>query len=438
MKNPVLLILLFCCCWLVPSAPILADVSDDASTVQATRPTRKKASELFQAAVPVRSHAMPGEKSEPDFTVGFYFGALAFLVILSLLVGVWFGFSLLFYYSFFASLIGLFQCIKEGFVFVPFPASDLFHSQNVPMIVWVAGWWSFLRFSARLFSFYGVSILRGIPDWAHLVLAGAAVSLGMFLHAPWLAFLLPILVVAPYFIRELRHLFRHTDAANKSKLGTYLTGAAGLTIIMVSYSFDSAAPHVSNHWRLVGMFFALTAFNLSILAHFRRELQTINRNSPLFLINKVEARATHSVPSDALNPPSILPKQPAGSDSPLNANTYNPTTPNIPKKIALPGGLLLQPDDIAYIEAARHYTHLYYNDRSRGFDRLRLSFTQALENFIPTGFIQTHRGYAVNPASIQRKYAAEIQLTNGLKVPISRTYKAKEPESSLESVGEKS
>ena len=84
-----------------------------------------------------------------------------------------------------------------------------------------------------------------------------------------------------------------------------------------------------------------------------------------------------------------------------------------------PDTVSLPVDDIRYFEGARKY-QLVHIDRREEPLRIALSMKQLEEEFAPRGFLRVHAGFLVNARYIRRLGAADVTLTDGTVLPVSR------------------
>ncbi len=79
----------------------------------------------------------------------------------------------------------------------------------------------------------------------------------------------------------------------------------------------------------------------------------------------------------------------------------------------------LRLDEIIYFEADGNYLKLFTpSDEYRFRDTLG-----AVENALSAyGFVRIHKGFLLNQAAVKKLYADEIELTNGNRLPIGRSY----------------
>lgn len=79
----------------------------------------------------------------------------------------------------------------------------------------------------------------------------------------------------------------------------------------------------------------------------------------------------------------------------------------------------LRLDEIIYFEADGNYLKLFTtNDEYRFRDTLG-----AVESSLSDcGFVRIHKGFLLNQAAVKKLYADEIELTNGSRLPIGRSY----------------
>lgn len=85
------------------------------------------------------------------------------------------------------------------------------------------------------------------------------------------------------------------------------------------------------------------------------------------------------------------------------------------------GGILtLKSKQIRYIEGSRNYQMLY---TAAGPEPIEVKMTMdRLENLMePHGFIRIHKGYLVNYRYVQRIYANQLFLQDGIPLPIGRS-----------------
>lgn len=78
---------------------------------------------------------------------------------------------------------------------------------------------------------------------------------------------------------------------------------------------------------------------------------------------------------------------------------------------------VLNTKDILYIESQAHYLCIYMIEESI---KIRSKLNEFLEG-IEENFLRVHQSFAVNMAYIKRLEHAEIELTNGNRIPISRS-----------------
>lgn len=354
--------------------------------------------------------------SRLDFTQGIFFGALAFLIFLCILVGVWFSLSLIVYYGLFATCIGVFHFLEEGlfFDFTAYPT--VFRSQNVPMIVWAAGWVSFLTFSARFFK--ADEKKKGVPFSFSLpfVLVGITSIISLLLQKWWMGFILPVFTSLPFLFIWLPKPTKQLKDTENGKLLPYLVGMLGLLVILLSYALGSHTHPISEkatHWRIGGMFLVFSSFNLAILSHFKQEIRDQYLQIRWRMQHQKQLSPALLMGADLqIHPKAVskVPVQTSSSQKEVNA-------------VILRNGVLLEPSEVAYFFSERHYVQFFFNDPLREPIRIRSTFSEVLEKFLAKGFIQTHRCYAVNIYLIHRYLSTEIQLQNGATVPVSRSYK---------------
>lgn len=79
----------------------------------------------------------------------------------------------------------------------------------------------------------------------------------------------------------------------------------------------------------------------------------------------------------------------------------------------------LRLDEIIYFEADGNYLKLFTpNDEYRFRDTLG-----AVENsLLDYGFVRIHKGFLLNQAAVKKLYTDEIELTDGSRLPIGRSY----------------
>ena len=79
-------------------------------------------------------------------------------------------------------------------------------------------------------------------------------------------------------------------------------------------------------------------------------------------------------------------------------------------------------NDLLYVKAEDHYIRLFIADNKNHFVRGRLS---DLETELPPNFIRIHRSYIINRNYVKSFSGDQIQLINGERIPIGRTYRKK-------------
>ena len=79
-------------------------------------------------------------------------------------------------------------------------------------------------------------------------------------------------------------------------------------------------------------------------------------------------------------------------------------------------------NDLLYVKAEDHYIRLFIADNKNHFVRGRLS---DLETELPPNFIRIHRSYIINRNYVKSFSGDQIQLINGERLPIGRTYRKK-------------
>lgn len=77
-------------------------------------------------------------------------------------------------------------------------------------------------------------------------------------------------------------------------------------------------------------------------------------------------------------------------------------------------------DDVMYIQSDGHYVQIYTKDRNY---MIKENFNDFIQQFMSYHFIQTHRSYVVNMASVSMLDREYCILDNGQKIPISRQQK---------------
>lgn len=81
--------------------------------------------------------------------------------------------------------------------------------------------------------------------------------------------------------------------------------------------------------------------------------------------------------------------------------------------------LNLDVGDILYIESIRDYQFFYLLGQKEP-EKVRLTMELIEEQLASCGFIRVHKGYLVNFHYIQRIDAADIVLSSGIRVPVSK------------------
>lgn len=131
--------------------------------------------------------------------------------------------------------------------------------------------------------------------------------------------------------------------------------------------------------------------------------------------------ATFLAPDDASPEPSSAPEPPLPPELPLS--------PAAPKPLSIPcerdgARVFLRAEDVAFIRADGHYTQVYA-DKERLF--CAWPITEAINRLGPSGFLQVHRSYLVNPAKIARferakdKGTVTFQAESLPPAPVSRS-----------------
>ena len=77
-------------------------------------------------------------------------------------------------------------------------------------------------------------------------------------------------------------------------------------------------------------------------------------------------------------------------------------------------------DDLIYFEADSNYVKLV---TSKEVYRFRTTLRMLEEELMNKGFIRIHKGFLVNQIFVHTIRAADVELTNGVLLPISRTNK---------------
>ena len=79
-------------------------------------------------------------------------------------------------------------------------------------------------------------------------------------------------------------------------------------------------------------------------------------------------------------------------------------------------------NDLLYIKAEDHYIRVYTSDGKNHLVRGKLA---DLEAQLPPNFMRTHRSYIINRNYIKSFSANQVQLVNGKRIPIGRTFQKK-------------
>ena len=89
-------------------------------------------------------------------------------------------------------------------------------------------------------------------------------------------------------------------------------------------------------------------------------------------------------------------------------------------ELKLHGSILsLKTADILYVESIRDYQYIYLLGKTEP-EKVRLTMDTIESQLSPHGFIRAHKGYLVNYHYIRRIDAADIILTSGVRVPVSK------------------
>lgn len=100
------------------------------------------------------------------------------------------------------------------------------------------------------------------------------------------------------------------------------------------------------------------------------------------------------------------------------------------RAISKPGGILLRhgretikasADDIVYIESSLHNIVIHMRDRRY---EVKGKLDTVLDRLNPCVFAKTHRSYAVNLGYVSRYSVNDVHVSDGVCIPISRTYSA--------------
>ncbi len=83
------------------------------------------------------------------------------------------------------------------------------------------------------------------------------------------------------------------------------------------------------------------------------------------------------------------------------------------------GEVKLLLEDILYLEAEGNYLKVYGKDKEYRFRDTLTNVQSALEKH---GFVRVHRGFLVNQAAVEILGTEEVQLINGVQIPIGRNY----------------
>lgn len=100
----------------------------------------------------------------------------------------------------------------------------------------------------------------------------------------------------------------------------------------------------------------------------------------------------------------LVPPETVGEEQ-SNSATVSPSEPEMmPARLQVPceregSRIFLSPADVSFLRADGHYTQVYTKS-----ERLFCvwSVTEAAKRLVPSGFLQTHRSYLVNPAHVAR------------------------------------
>jgi DNA-binding LytR/AlgR family response regulator len=93
--------------------------------------------------------------------------------------------------------------------------------------------------------------------------------------------------------------------------------------------------------------------------------------------------------------------------------------PDVEIKTAANGTVLLSPADIHFLEYKTGH-RIQVTASGHNYDYIG-KIDEAEEQYIPMGFIRTHRAFIVNMAHIWIIENDTVTLTNGAKVPVSRS-----------------
>lgn len=79
-------------------------------------------------------------------------------------------------------------------------------------------------------------------------------------------------------------------------------------------------------------------------------------------------------------------------------------------------------ENIEYIESYGHYLLIH---TSSAVFKVREKISDVLEKLEPLGFIRVHKSYIINKAYIKAKKSNEINMNQGVSIPIGNKYKLK-------------
>ena len=77
---------------------------------------------------------------------------------------------------------------------------------------------------------------------------------------------------------------------------------------------------------------------------------------------------------------------------------------------------------VRYLESRRHYLIVH---ALCGTFRVRGRISEYAGRLEGEGFVQTHRCYVVNASHIASRRRAEVELVDGIRIPVGRRFRAK-------------
>lgn len=205
----------------------------------------------------------------------------------------------------------------------------------------------------------GLELCRAVYTPSGVLLSSVA-AIGLCILAFWMA----------YGQRTNRNIVLGTICFSVAVCSVHFLAMAGSSFVAEPHSSDFG-PSMSNETLALGViFFSFVIFGACLWTS-----------------------VTYLVPSDRAAGSAPAPPVPARADDPQVVSGVQIPCERNGRKI------FIRPQDVLFVRADGHYTQIYTRT-----ERLFCAWpvTEALDRLLPTGFLQTHRSYLVNPAHVAR------------------------------------